>query len=194
MNRPRASIAAMMGAVITVAMNLAVMRSFDPHSPDSLLHFLFACGVFPMSSLLILLAVISAPTLLRGLRMRPFLLGFELSGIAAVFAFLAIYSIATPAVRGVGGAIGGWLRPTLIPYLEAAPEWAPAVAELGISTGLFSLPQLLLALLGGWLADRLKARFERQDIEPVDEPVGGRSPLLHRDCVGAGTARGLLAE
>jgi hypothetical protein len=165
--RPRVSIAGMLAALIVIALNLAVMRSVDPNSLYSLHHFLFACGIFPMASLLILLAVIWAPAPLRGQRIPAFLIGFEVFGAAAVFAFLAYYSLATSEVLAFTSVFGDLIRPVVVPYLDAAPAWTGMVVELVCTTLLFSLPQLLLALLGGWLASssRLRARLEQQRTE-----------------------------
>ena len=164
MKLPHTPIAGLMGAVVAVAVNLAVIRSLiDQNSPESAPHFFFAFGILPMSSLLIVVALISAPNLRRGRSPSPFLFGFEVSGWAAVFAFLTCYSIATSRLMGFLEAIAGLLRPIIVPYAQAAPSWAQMSIELGFATALFSLPQLLIALLGGWLIARsgFTIRFER---------------------------------
>ncbi|MFI5454531.1 MAG: hypothetical protein ACHRXM_03685 [Isosphaerales bacterium] len=163
MKRPRVPIAGLMAAVAAVAVNLSVMRSFAT-TPNSLPHFFFACGVLPIASILILVALFSAPNLLRGGWLSPFVIGFEASGWAAVFAFITYCSIATSAVIGHAGAIAAPIRPFISPYVDHSPSLAAACVELGFATILFSLPQLLLALLGGWLARKsgLTVRFEHR--------------------------------
>jgi hypothetical protein len=88
MKRPRVPIAALLSAVAAVAVNLAVMRSFDPTTIVSLPQFFFACGVLPFASVLFLVAAFSAPNLLRGHWLSPFIVGFEASGWAVVFTFI----------------------------------------------------------------------------------------------------------
>ena len=57
MKQPRFAIAGMMAGVAAAALNLAVVRSFNPNKPESLSHLFFACGVMPMASVLILVAL-----------------------------------------------------------------------------------------------------------------------------------------
>jgi hypothetical protein len=163
MKRPRVPIAGLMAAVAAVAVNLSVMRSFAT-TPNSLPHFVFACGVLPIASILILVALFSAPNLLRGGWLSPFMIGFEASGWAVVFAFITWYSIATSAVIGHASAIATLIRPVISPYFEDSRSVARAFVELGFATILFSLPQLLLALLGGWLVRKsgLTVRVEHR--------------------------------
>jgi len=162
--QPHVPIAGLMAAVAAVAVNLAVMRSYDPTKLDALPHFFFAFGVVPIASILILVALFSAPILLRGGWLSPFVIGFEASGWAVVFAFITWYSIATSAVMGHLGAIGTLISPVISPYVDQSPSLAAACVELGFATILFSLPQLLLAVLGGWLARKsgLTVRFEHR--------------------------------
>jgi hypothetical protein len=62
---------------------------------------------------------------------------------------------------GGAEAIAAICRPFVIVYAQDLAGWAGLFVELGFATILFSLPQLLIALLGGWLARRcgLTARF-----------------------------------
>ena len=155
MKQFRAPIAGLMAVVVAVANNLAVMRSYDTNSPYSLPHFLFACGILPMASLLILLALMSTVDVQRGRLLAPFLVGFEVAGWAAVFAFLTYYSIATASALRTMETLAAWIRPLLVTHLQTSPIWLPMILEFGFAKLLFTLPQLLLALLGGWLARRI---------------------------------------
>ena len=157
----RVSMATMMGAVATAALDFWVMRSLDPGSPDMLPHFLFATGVMPVASLLMLVGLISAPRLFRSGELSSFVIGFEALGWTAVFAFVTCYSIATKTFMEGAEAVAATCRPFLIDYLKDLPAWAGWAFEFGFASILFSLPQLLLALLGGWLAHRvgITARF-----------------------------------
>jgi hypothetical protein len=87
MRRARFPIAGWMAAVTAVAVNLAVMRSFNATRSDSLPHLFFACGVMPMASVLFLVALFSAPNLMRGGRLNPFAFGFGAFGCVALFAY-----------------------------------------------------------------------------------------------------------
>ncbi len=170
MRQFRAPIAGLMAAVAAVAVNLSTMRSYDASSPHSLPHLLFACGVLPMASLLIFVAVTSAAGLRRGQRLAPFLVGFEAFGWAGVFAFLPFHSVATSSLLRYTGLIGAMIRPVVGPYIAAAPSCTPWLFEFGFSTVLFSLPQLLLGLVGGWLArmSGFTAREKRQPDHRMD--------------------------
>ncbi len=163
MKRHRVSIAGLMAAVAVVAVNAAVVRSIYGGGSFSQPAFFYAHGVFPLASVLITVGLISAPSLLRGERLSPFVFGFEAVGWLVVFAFISWYSIAMDAVMGCAEAIVALIRPPLIVWVERIPSWAQTCVELGFETVVFSLPQLLLALLGGTLARRLQLtiRFER---------------------------------
>ena len=113
----------------------------------------FACGVLPLASLLILVGSFSVPERVRGSTLSPFILGFESVGWLVVFAFISWYSIATDAVIGCVSAIAAPIQPSVMSYLQNAPDWVKFSAEFGLATVLFSLPQLILALLAdGWPA------------------------------------------
>jgi len=167
MKRPRFPIAGMMAAVVAVAINLAVIRSIEWTKPDTMAHFFFACGVMPMASVLILVALMSLPDLVRSGRLSPFVLGFEAVGWAVVFAFVTCYSIASPILLAYAEGIGAYTRPVFIRYFADPPPWVGMALELGLGAVIFSLPQLAVALLGGWLTRKfgLTVRFERRGME-----------------------------
>ena len=162
MQRLRFPIGGLMAAVAAAAVNLAVIRAFDVNKPDALPHLFFVCGVTPMASILFLVALFSAPQAARGGRVSSFALGFEALGWVAVFAFVAIYSIKPAAILAFTEWTGRWTRPVLVPLFEHSPMWAQLSAELGVGIVLFSLPELIVALGGGWLAWKigLTVRFE----------------------------------
>jgi hypothetical protein len=161
MKRHRVSLATMMGTVAAAAVTFSVMHAFDPGSPHSLPHFLYATGVMPVASLLILVGVCSVPRVLQSGELSSFVIGFEAFGWTAVFAFITCYSVATTTFMAGAEAIAAMGRPVVIAYLQDTPDWLGVFVELGFATVLFSLPQLLLALLGGFLARRagVTARF-----------------------------------
>jgi hypothetical protein len=190
MKRPRFLIAGLMAAVAAVAVNLAVMRAFDETRPESLSHLFYACGVMPMASILILVALFSAPNVLRGGKLSPFSLGFEAVGWAVVFAYVTCYSLAPSVVFASAEYIGRYTRPVLTPYTADSPRWLAMAFELGVGAVIFTVPELIVALLGGWLTQRfgLTARFE---VERPPSVPGDFRP----DCAPhAGCSRGLAAQ
>ncbi len=80
----------------------------------------------------------------------------------AVFAFVAIYSIKPATILAFTEWMGRWTRLLLVPLFEHSPMCIPLAAELGVGIVLFSLPELIVALVGGFLAWKigLTVRFE----------------------------------
>jgi hypothetical protein len=130
--------------------------------------------------------LISAPRLFRSGELSSFVIGFEALGWAAVFAFITCYSIATKTFMGGAEAIAATCRPFLFDYLKDLPVWAGLAVEFGFATILFSLPQLLLALLGGWLARRIgvTARFALANSAPKRAANPDGSTRNERDSDG----------
>ncbi len=76
-------------------------------------------------------------------------------------------------LRGLGlyaGLWGAYTRPVFVRYFADSPPWVGMPLELGFGAVIFSLPQLAVALFGGWLNRKfgLTVRFERRG---VDEPA-----------------------
>jgi hypothetical protein len=174
MKRPRVSIAALMAAVAVVAVNIAVWRAIDS-SLQNELTFFYAFGALPMAGILILVLVCAARNLLREGRLSPFVFGFEAAGTAAVFAFISAYSIAENAFATYCFVILQWIASFFNADLERSPNWAQVSVAEGTATVVLVLPQLLLALLGGWLAQKLKLtiRFERGEPHVSDPNLNG---------------------
>jgi hypothetical protein len=147
MKLPRFSIAWIMAIIVIAAIDLAAIRALD--ETNTVIGPLIIIGSMPMASILIL----GIPNLVRGStgrgKIRPFLVGFE----------------------GVGWTV-------LLVYTGSAILFAESVAEaidlsayflmslIGVDTfqlfGLFVLvlllllPQMFVALVGGWLNQRFK--------------------------------------
>jgi hypothetical protein len=191
MKRPRMSIGGLIAAVAAVAVNIAVTRSFYATSYTSDSAFVYSCGFLPMASLLILVAVLSTPSLLRGGRLSPFVFGFETVGWAVVFAFISWYAVATDGfigcIEAIERVVGSEPRAlaVLVPSPfegDPAPTCAQVSAALGFAIALFSLPQLLLALLGASLARRwdLTVRFQRRGTTDVRTKLGAKDGMMAR--------------
>ncbi len=169
-SRSRVSIAGMMAAVAAVAINAAVMRSVYATGSFSQFAFIYACGVLPMTSLLILALVGSAPSVLRGGSLSPFVVGFEAVGWSVVYAFISWYCVDANGIVDCTHAIASFVSGESVPpwiYVEVPfdlepPNRTEAALAFGFSVGLYSLPQLVPAILGGWLTRKLglTARFE----------------------------------
>jgi hypothetical protein len=103
---------------------------------------LVVLGALPMATVL----GIGLIPFLRRKRGRSFMLGFEIFGWAALIAFLISAAVATDTIhRGTGSA--------LQPLGLGSPLF------LTVAAGILLLPQLALALLGGWLAGKFRVRF-----------------------------------
>ena len=161
MKRNLFSLAALMGVVATAAVDFSIVRRSVGDTAGSGTGFLFATGAMPLASLLILVGLIATPRLVRTGGVSSFVIGFEALGWAAVFAFIACYSISIKMVMDGAEVIVAMCRPALSAHLQDLPDlpgWAGMAIELGFATVLFSLPQLLFALLGGWFACRCGLR------------------------------------
>ena len=175
-------IAGLMAVVAAVAINLAVWRSFDENRPDSLPHLFFACGVMPMASLLILvgLALGSEPGDGAG-RLSPFAFGFESFRLGgglhvrhALFDRLRRRSWHSPNGPGNGPDRSSF-------RFSSIRRVGSDVRGAGLRGRYFSLPQLIMRLVGGWLRRRsgFTVRFDLGASEPGrgllrnDEDVAG---------------------
>ncbi len=164
MKRPRFSIARLMVIVVAIAINLAAVRAFNAYDANFLPYLFFVTGVMPMSTTLFVIAIVAARRTVRGDWLAPFVLGYEAFGWLAVFAFVTLYSIAPSAIlKFAEEQIGTWTRPFFAPLLDGMPEWVGMLVEFGAATVIFSLPQLTIAFVGGWLFRKLglTVRFGR---------------------------------
>ena len=123
-----------------------------------------------MASLLVIIASLQAPNLIRGARLPPFVLGLEALGWAAVFGLVSCYSVAPAVLDGLTEFIDSHTRPVLEPLLADSPSWVEIPFYYIAGVIIFSSPQLLVALLGGWLTRKLgiTVRFERLRMEKPD--------------------------
>jgi hypothetical protein len=166
MKRYRFPLVGLMAAVALVAINLAVIRAFSGYVGAALPLMYFACGVVPMASLLIMVAALNAPRFVRGESLRPFVVGFEALGWSAVFVFITCYSVVPSLLVTLIEVIGQYTRPFFARYLTDSPNWLGLLVEFVSADSIFSSPQLLTAVLGGWLTHKLglTIRFERRGL------------------------------
>lgn len=166
MVRPRVGMLGLMAAVALAAINLSVMRSWEPARGDGdIPHYLYATGVLPMASVLIFVAMISVRELASRGRASPFAVGFLAAGGLAIFSFVTAASLDIKGLRDVGRGVLILAAPFLLRLFERPPIQTQIVVECGLVAVVFSTPQLLFGLLGGWLARRLglTIRLDRQE-------------------------------
>jgi hypothetical protein len=146
----------LMAAVALAAINLSVMQSWEPgRGNGDIPHYLYATGVLPMASVLIFVAGFSIPAFARKGRMSMFTLGFLATGTLAIFAFVTAASLDMEGLRDVGHGVLILAVPFLLRLFERPPIKTQVVVECGLVAVVFSTPQILFGLLGGWLARRL---------------------------------------
>src|SRR4051812_32085867 len=136
MKGPRVSIRTLMAVVVVAAIDCGALKTFRPPVFDPDFSDLVVFGALPMASVV---AIGAAPSLGAGgvrPRGRPFLVGLEAFGAAAVVFFLALAAVAT---RPLHDKVGQALRPL--------GPGKPAF--LAAATAVLMLPQLALALVGG---------------------------------------------
>jgi hypothetical protein len=157
--RPRFTIATLAFVVVLLALDFAWMRVLLPIRGFSVFGFAaqgFDVGVLPMANLLVLSLYLR---LSRRERPHPFLVGFELCGLGAVLAYMA-WCWADP--KTVANLImtlyrAWWLWKPLSP----SDPYLLVVAAIS-----FTVPQLLVAMLGGLMT----RYFARSRVTASSEP------------------------
>ena len=173
MTTPRFSLQALAFAVLILAADCAILR-FALSISGSTLVFVFALfGSLPMAHAL---AVILYRLATRPDSRRPFLIGFELGGLAAI---LASFKSWTTADDQALVTLNLWLygiaassplaHGRLSSNSSAVETLAFMVSYFSVLALLTTLPQFLCGLLGGWLG-RLIAASLQPAILPEPEP------------------------
>ena len=152
------------------ALDLAVIRSLTRSQPGStnthlylvpidathsMMFASFALGVLPMTSLLV------PATIRQGIRIRrtgtasaPWI-GFTTFGWLAVFAFMSLAALSPPAIQSYLLGISEALSPVEQAIIGANPaSWLLDAIEWLLCIVAFLLPELAVALAGGWLIGR----------------------------------------
>jgi hypothetical protein len=153
----RFSISTLMFVILVLAVNLSVGGPFyGPTGMEGLA--LLTSGALPMANILAvgLVVLMKRPTGPRG--GRRFLAGFEAFGAAALFFYIACAQLFPEAIhRKLGDLLIQitWRR---------SPMFSWSLMALCL------LPQLLVALLGGWLNARYRI-VRREDAPPGGTPA-----------------------
>ncbi len=170
----RFSIGALAMLVVVLALDLAVIRSLvRPSSPGSnqmlylvpitststLAFLAFALGVLPMASVLVPATLSQAWTIRRRGTVSPFGFGFVAFGWVAVFLFMAIAAVSPPAINEYFSWSASRLGPAVAAVIgNDGPSWLETTFEVTVILVDLTLPELLIALAGGWLVGRSGGR------------------------------------
>lgn len=157
MKLPRFSIAWIMAIIVVAAVDLAAIRALD--GTQTVIGALIIIGSMPMASILML----GIPNLVRGSTgrstVRPFLVGFEAVGWMVLLVYTGSAIVFAESVAGAVDLSARFLM-SLIGW-DTANESDPAWQLVGLFVVvlLLLLPQLFVALVGGWLNQRFKIRI-----------------------------------
>jgi hypothetical protein len=172
MIRPRVSIIFLMALVSLVALNTAAIQYLDGAQiyftnvnrvTTSINLILLAMGVLPMASLLALCVLMALPGILRRTSSASFLVGFEVFGWGAVFAFTMLGAVEPQGVLEFAYVLMNPIgNSALGRRLTAVPDWAGKIIECTCLAIVYTVPELLFAVIGGWATRRLGIVLERR--------------------------------
>ena len=160
MSIARFSIRSVIFAVFLVAANLALLMPISGYCP---LGYLF--GVFGMLPMANILAIACYRKLSRRTAVRPFFTGF---GLTAAFLVVLWFNLCMTADENQLTAFNRWMNRTILDIsflhdvanlidIRILRDLFSLIMYLSLFTLLTAVPQLLLALSGGWVARRLTA-------------------------------------
>jgi hypothetical protein len=170
MRRPRISIRMLMAVVLIVAADAAALRSlaaefrtndsvmYPNARPTPLMFFIeffphqrvCALGLLPMANVLVFGLLSLFRNVRSGGRAHTFLVGFEVSG-AVVFFLVGGYLLSNSYTLL---SIYGKTLLRHLPFEDQIRNMSPDAIGFWIWSTLCTLPQLLLAVTGGWIATK----------------------------------------
>jgi hypothetical protein len=151
----RFSISTLMAVVLVIAVNLAAGGPFYGPSGMEMLSLL-SSGALPMASILALGLVLLMKQPSGRIGGRHFLAGFEAFGVTALFLYIASARLFFDTIHQF---LGDQLKRIIWP---GRPLFSWGLMVLCLS------PQLLVALLGGWLNARY--RIVRREADNAETP------------------------
>ena len=171
MQRLRIPIVGLVAIVAVIALDLAVLRALF-RGPDSMssnygylvpidsTHALpfatLALGVLPMSSILVIAAILQLIRISRTNTISRFWIGFEVFGWLAILLFMSLSALSPAAVQRFLLITASPFQPVFDAIIaRQPPEWVFDGIELTHAVVFFLLPELLLALVGGWRVGKL---------------------------------------
>jgi hypothetical protein len=157
MKLPQFSIASIMTIVVVAAFDFAAIRALD--GTHTLIGGLMAIGSMPMAGILVL----GFPSLVRTItgrgEIRTFLAGFESVGWSILLLYTGSAILFTDRVAAAFVSIAESLLKAL--GLDVADASDPGWQLFGLFVGMLFLliPQLIVALIGGWLHQLFEIRI-----------------------------------
>lgn len=155
---PQFSIARLMAAVAMIAfVCLAYHIDLTDHRVWRLGHE-YVIGVVPMASLLLFGLLVAGSDLWRRGECHPFAVGFELAGWASLFFYVSFMAINFENGRR-------WLDvilPTTQWFFRRSALIYADYDVLAFQTLLFFIPELVLAVIGGWATTSLNVCVSRR--------------------------------
>lgn len=152
MKVPRFSIALLMVIVALAALDLETIRAMPVIRPPT--SELLVLGALPMANVLAVDLLLSQ----RRPASRPFLLGFAAFGVVALALYVALVAFSPETVATL------YVRPLIEPISRTIGPIQPIIliAILGsVGVVMLGLPQLALALLGGFMFRRFRIAERR---------------------------------
>lgn len=157
MKPPRISIAMMMGAVIIAALGMLAYQIYHE----------YVIGVVPMACLLAFGLLVVASDVRRRGYCHPFLFGIELAGWGALFAGASFMVINLESGQRPLARID-----TLTQWYVGPTRWNDGFSYeeydiLIFHTLVFLIPEVVIAMIGGWIATALGVTIARRPREFV---------------------------
>jgi len=175
MRRLRCSLGLLAVITAVLALDMAVVRSLartNPPGSNQLLYMVpvdgthslafvgLTLGVLPMTTVLVPATVSHAWTIRRGGTVSTYWFGFVAFGWLSVFLFMAISALSPPAMYGYVEWTASLISPAITVVIgDSPPNWLAEAMELILVAVDYMLPELAMALVGGWLVARSGGRI-----------------------------------
>lgn len=169
MRLPRISIARLMAVVLLIALDFAVIRSLFGNTFTAHERY-YIHGLLPMTNLMAFVAMNEWRRLMRLGESRPFWTGFLASGGAALWLYSATAHLSEPNLHE---RYFDFVLKPLFPVLKHLDVHFPLGVDVLLILCYFlamTLPQLVVALTGGWLFTKWRVVLVRRmpsDAGPV---------------------------
>jgi hypothetical protein len=181
MRRFRVPLVVLVAGVAIFALDFAVLRALARGGyliQIDATHWLpfstLAIGVLPMASILVIASLDQMIRMSRTGHVSRFWIGFEVFGWLAVFLFMSGCALSPAGVQRFILAAASPFQPIFDAIIARQPaEWVFNGIEYAMVTAFFLLPELIFALMGGWMMGRAKSPGGRMDRVPLSAVVSG---------------------
>jgi hypothetical protein len=151
LKRPSFSIAEMMAIIAIVALDCLLIRA-KQHSVTILFLVL---GGSPMQIALMLGLLLMFRRRGRMEKPNSFLIGFEVVGWLCLLIYVVLcFQVSRSIDRHLGDTLGPLLLVTGFRHFSM-PDW---IIRVGLAMSYLTIPQLTIALVGGWISERWSKR------------------------------------